>query len=335
VDIHLFQPAYISLYLSGELRKRAETLEARLTRCDLCPRNCGVNRLVGEIGFCRSGAQPIVASVCAHHGEEPPLSGTKGSGTIFFGNCTMRCVYCQNHQISQDPRKMRSHEIGVTALSHEMLRVQNELGCHNINLVSPSHFVPQIVRALCEAVPLGLHLPLVYNTSGYDSIETLKLLDGIIDNYLPDIRYASKTAAEKYSRTPDYVGNARAAIKEMHRQVGGLILDDDGIARRGLIVRHLILPGGLAGSEESLAWLAENVSRGVHVSIMAQYYPAHRAARFPELARRITPAEYEDVLAVMDRLGMENGWIQELDSPDSYQPDFGREGHPFQRAPAA
>jgi putative pyruvate formate lyase activating enzyme len=230
---------------------------------------------------------------------------------------------------------MRGHEMSVTALSHEMLRVQNELDCHNVNLVSPTHFAPQIVRALYEAVPLGLHLPLVYNTSGYDSIETLKLLDGIIDIYLPDIRYATQTAAKKYSRVPDYVGNARAAIKEMHRQVGGLILDDVGIARRGLIVRHLILPGGLAGSKESLAWLAENVSRDVHVSIMAQYYPAHHAARFPELARRITPQEYENVMAVMDRLEMENGWIQEHDSPDNYQPDFGREGHPFERAPAA
>ena len=247
----------------------------------------------------------------------------------------MRCVYCQNYQISQDPGKMRGHEMSVTALSHEMLRVQNELDCHNVNLVSPTHFAPQIVRALCEAVPLGLHLPLVYNTSGYDSIETLKLLDGIIDIYLPDIRYATQTAAKKYSRVPDYVGNARAAIEEMHRQVGGLILDDVGIARRGLIVRHLILPGGLAGSKESLAWLAENVSRDVHVSIMAQYYPAHHAARFPELARRITPQEYENVMAVMDRLEMENGWIQEHDSPDNYQPDFGREGHPFERAPAA
>jgi len=327
--------SYLSLYRSGELHKRAAALEARLAHCDLCPRDCGVNRLAGEIGFCRSGAQPTVASVCAHHGEEPPLSGTKGSGTIFFGNCTMRCVYCQNYQISQDPRKMRGHEISVTALAHEMLRVQNELGCHNINLVSPTHFVPQIVRALYQTVPLGLHLPLVYNTGGYDSVETLKLLDGIIDIYLPDIRYASDTVAKRYSRTPDYVENARAAIKEMHRQVGGLVVDSAGVALRGLIVRHLILPGGLAGSEESLTWLAENISPGVHISMMAQYYPAHHAARFPELARHITPSEYGHVMDVMDRLGMENGWVQELDSPNNYRPDFGRGDHPFERAPSA
>lgn len=333
MESHSFQPSYLSLYRSGELQKRAEILEARLAACDLCPQDCRVNRLAGERGFCRSGALPIVASVCSHHGEEPPLSGTKGSGTIFFGNCNMRCVYCQNYQISQDPRKMRAREMSVNALAQEMLRVQG-LGCHNINLVSPSHFVPQIVRALCAAVPLELRLPLVYNTGGYDSLETIRLLDGIIDIYLPDIRYASNAAAKKYSRAPDYVEHARAAIREMHRQVGLLKLDENGIARRGVIVRHLILPGGLAGSAESLAWLAQNISPDVYLSVMAQYYPAHRAARFPEVARRITPAEYDEVMALMDRLGMENGWVQELDSPDSYRPDFGGGGHPFERTPA-
>lgn len=328
-----FQPSYLSLYQSGELQKRAELMEKRLASCDLCPQNCCVNRLAGERGFCRSGALAIVASVCVHHGEEPPLSGTKGSGTIFFGNCNMRCLYCQNYQISQEPRKMRAHEISVAMLAQEMLRIQS-LGCHNINLVSPSHFVPQIVRALSAAVSLGMRLPLVYNTGGYDSLETVKLLDGIINIYLPDIRYASNDVAKKYSRAPDYVEHARAAIREMHRQVGLLKMDGNGIARRGVIVRHLILPGGLAGSAESLTWLARNISPDVYMSVMAQYYPAHRAARYPELARRITPAEYKEVMAVMDRLGMGNGWVQELDSPDSYRPDFGGEGHPFERTPA-
>ena len=328
-----FQPSYLFLYQSGELQKRAELLEKRLVSCDLCPQNCRVDRLAGERGFCRSGALPIVASVCAHHGEEPPLSGTKGSGTIFFGNCNMRCVYCQNYQVSQDPRKMHAHEMSVEELAREMLRIQ-ALGCHNINLVSPSHFVPQIVMALSAAVPLGLHLPLVYNTSGYDSLEVIKVLDGIVDIYLPDIRYASNDVAKKYSRAPDYVEHTRAAIKEMHRQVGLLKVDENGIARRGMIVRHLILPGGLAGSAESLTWLAKSISPDVYMSVMAQYYPAHRAARFPELARRITLAEYQQVTALMDRLGMENGWVQELDSPDAYRPDFGGEGHPFERAPA-
>ncbi len=323
------EPGYLSLYRSGELQKRAEALETRLIQCDLCPRICGVNRLEGELGFCRSGALPIVASVCAHHGEEPPISGTKGSGTVFFGNCTMRCVYCQNHQISQDRRKLRGQEMDCHTLAQMVLYLQNDLGCHNINFVSPSHFVPQMVRAVFEAVPLGLRLPLVYNTSGYDSVDTLKLLNGVIDIYLPDIRYADNKVAKKYSRAPDYVEHARAAIQEMYRQVGNLVVDGEGIAQRGVIIRHLILPEGLAGSEESLTWLAREVSPDVHLSIMAQYYPAHRANRFPALARRITEAEYSSVVALLDRLGMENGWIQALDSPDNYQPDFEREKHPF------
>jgi putative pyruvate formate lyase activating enzyme len=324
------EPGYLSLYRSGELQKRAEALEKRLAHCNLCPRNCDVNRLEGELGFCRSGVVSIVASICAHHGEEPPLSGTKGSGTVFFGNCNMRCVYCQNHQISQDRRRLRGQDMDCHTLAQMLLYLQNDLGCHNINFVSPSHFVPQMVRAVLEAVPLGLCLPLVYNTSGYDSISTLKLLDGVIDIYLPDIRYADNKVAKKYSRAPDYVENARAAIKEMYRQVGNLIVNGEGVAQRGLIVRHLILPEGLAGSEESLTWLAREVSLEVHLSVMAQYYPAHHAGRFLAIARRITEAEYDSVMALLDGLGMENGWIQALDSSDSFQPDFEREKHPFQ-----
>jgi putative pyruvate formate lyase activating enzyme len=325
------EPGYLSLYRSGELHRRAEALEARLAHCDLCPRNCGVNRLEGELGFCRSGSLSIVASICAHHGEEPPLSGMKGSGAVFFGNCNMRCVYCQNHQISQDRRRLRGQETDCKSLAQQLLYLQDVLGCHNINFVSPSHFVPQMVRAVLEAIPLGLHLPLVYNTSGYDSLETVKMLDGIVDVYLPDIRYADNKAARKYSHAPDYVEHARAAIKEMWRQVGGLVIDEEGVAQRGLLIRHLILPEGLAGSKESLTWLAQEISPDVYLSVMAQYYPAHRASRFPALARRITRAEYDYVVALLGRLGMGNGWVQELDSPDNYQPDFQREGHPFQQ----
>jgi len=326
----MFAPAYLSLYRSGELHKRAEALEVRLAHCDLCPRNCGINRLKGELGFCHSRALAVVASICAHHGEEPPLSGIKGSGTVFFGNCNMRCVYCQNHQISQDRRRLRGQEADCQALAQQLLYLQDVLGCHNINFVSPSHFVPQMVRAVLEAVPLGLKLPLVYNTGGYDSVDTLKLLDGIIDIYLPDIRYADSKVAKKYSHAPDYVEHARAAIKEMYRQVGSLVVDDKGVAQRGMIIRHLILPEGLAGSEESLTWLKQELSPDVYLSIMAQYYPAHRASLFPAIARRITKPEYNKVIALLERLGMENGWIQALDSPDNYQPDFRREGHPFQ-----
>jgi putative pyruvate formate lyase activating enzyme len=215
-------------------------------------------------------------------------------------------------------------------LAQMLLYLQDALGCHNINFVSPSHFVPQMVRVVLEAVPLGLHLPLVYNTGGYDSVETIKMLDSIIDIYLPDIRYADDGVAKKYSDASEYVENARAAIKEMYRQVGSLVVDDNGVAQRGMIIRHLILPEGLAGSKESLTWLAHDVSPDVYLSVMAQYYPAHHANRFPALARRITKAEYDRVIALLEDLGMENGWIQALDSPDNYQPDFHRKGHPFQ-----
>lgn len=325
----MFEPAYLSLYRSGELEYRSEKLGARLVACDICPHKCGVNRWKGELGFCHSGLLPIVDTVCRHVGEEPVLSGTRGSGTIFFGNCNLLCVYCQNHQISQDWRRMRGKEIDCTTLAVQMISLQNGFGCHNINFVSPSHFVPQIVRAILEAVPMGLNIPLVYNTSGYDSLDTLKMLDGIIDIYLPDLRYASNKISKRFSQAPDYVGHARAGIKEMYRQVGNLSVDEEGIAQRGLIVRHLILPGKLAGSEESLTWLAEEISPEVSVSVMAQYYPAHRARRFPSLSRKITRDEYNEVIAVMEKLGMENGWIQELSSPDNYRPDFERKNHPF------
>jgi putative pyruvate formate lyase activating enzyme len=326
------EPGYLALHRSGELAQRAEALAARLAECDICPRECGANRLADELGFCHSGHNPVVSAACAHHGEEPALSGIRGSGAIFFGNCNMRCVYCQNHQISQDWRAQRSKETDVPTLARHMLYLQNELGCHNINFVSPSHFVPQIMRAVLEAVPLGLRVPLVYNTSGYDSLKTLKLLDGVIDIYLPDLRYASDKWARRFSRASDYVAHNRAAIKEMYRQVGDLILDKDGIAVRGVIVRHLILPNGIAGSRESLTWLAQEVSPTVTVSIMSQYYPAHRAKQIPLLSRTITLSEYSEVVELVNSLGLENGWLQELGAEETYQPDFTRNGHPFEPA---
>jgi putative pyruvate formate lyase activating enzyme len=323
------EPAYINLYYSGELERRAQALESRLSFCDICPRQCHVNRLEDELGFCHSGRRPIVSAVCAHHGEEPVLSGSRGSGTIFFGNCNMRCVYCQNYQISQDWKKQKSKETDCHTLAEGMLYLQDELGCHNINFVSPSHFVPQLVRAVLEAVPMGLRLPLVYNTNAYDSIASLKELEGIIDVYLPDLRYASDYWAKKLSHTKDYVAQARQAIKEMHRQVGNVILDDSGLARRGLIVRHLILPNGLAGSDQSLTWLAQELSPTVTVSLMSQYLPAHHAPRIPLLSRNISIAEYETVVSLLYNLGMENGWVQEMGAQENYVPDFEREGHPF------
>ena len=327
------ESSYIALYYSGELERRAHALEARLASCDICPRECHVNRLENELGFCHSGRLPIVSAVCAHQGEEPVISGSRGSGTVFFGNCNMRCVYCQNYQISQNWKKQKSKEIDCHTLAENMLYLQDELGCHNINFVSPSHFVPQLIRAVLEAVPIGLRVPLVYNTNAYDSIASLRELEGIINIYLPDLRYASDYWANKLSRTPDYVERARQAIKEMHRQVGNVILDESGIAQQGLIERHLILPNGLAGSDESLTWLAQELSPAVTVSIMSQYLPAHRAKQIPLLSRNISTAEYETIVSLLSDLGMENGWVQEMGSSEDYVPDFERDGHPFSTTP--
>jgi putative pyruvate formate lyase activating enzyme len=324
----MYEPGYLALFKIGELARRSDALEARLAACDLCPRVCGINRLKGQKGFCHSGYLPIVSSFCAHSGEEPPISGTKGSGTIFFGNCTMRCVYCQNYQISQDHHGQESKEIPVFKLAQQMVYLQ-EQGCHNINLVSPTHFVPQIVGALLEAVPMGLKIPLLYNTGGYDSVEVIKQLEGIINIYLPDLRYASNEYAGIYSQAPDYVERARESIVEMYRQVGNLVLDGEDIAQSGLIVRHLILPQSIAGSEESLEWLAKEISPEITLSIMSQYFPTHRASEFKAINRKISQAEYDKVINTLDRFGLENGWLQGMDAPENYLPDFERDT-PFQ-----
>jgi len=323
------ESSYIALYRSGELERRAHALEARLASCDICPRQCRVNRLENERGFCHSGYLPIVSAVCPHQGEEPVISGSRGSGTVFLGNCNMRCVYCQNYQISQNWEKQESKSVDCHTLAKRMLYLQDELGCHNINFVSPSHFVPQLVRAVLEAVSMGLRVPLVYNTNGYDSIASLRELDGIIDIYLPDLRYASDDWGRKFSHAPNYVAQARQAIKEMHRQVGDLVVDEFGLAQRGLIVRHLILPNELAGSAESLSWLARELSPTVTISIMSQYLPLHKAKRIPLLSRTISVAEYETVLQLLSDVGIENGWIQEMGASGNYVPDFERGGHPF------
>ncbi len=323
------KPRYPELYKSGELGERAYRLKQRLAECDICPRACRVNRLERSRGYCRSGEKIAIASRCAHHGEEPALSGTRGSGTIFFGRCNLKCIFCQNNQISQGNGPYEY--VDSRGLAEMMLYLQNDLLCHNINLVSPTHYVPQIVEALCKAVPLGLNIPIVYNTNAYDSLKTLCELDGIVDIYLPDIKYASNKWSEKFSDAPDYVLYSRPAIAEMYRQVGNLITDDGGIAQRGMILRHLILPNRLAGSRESLKWVAKSLSRDVTLSIMAQYYPCHCAPNEPLLARRITESEYSEVVELINKLGLNNGWLQQLDSADHYLPDFQRERHPFSR----
>ena len=320
--------AYIKLYKSGELTTRAASLRERLYGCDICPRSCHVNRFENKQGFCRSGQLVSVSSYCDHHGEEPALSGTRGSGTIFFNNCNLRCKYCQNHQISQGTDN-QSQTSSSSELAAIMLHLQNDLQCHNINLVSPSHYVPQIVEALCYAIPGGLHIPLIYNTNGYDSLDTLKMLDGIIDIYLPDIKYSSNLHAGNLSDCNNYVEVSRQAIKEMYRQAGNLVTDGYGIAQRGLIVRHLILPNDVAGSDDSLRWLANDISRDVTVSIMAQYYPCHLASQEPLISRKISLQEYSHVAEMVNELNLENGWLQEIDSSEFYLPDFKREGHPF------
>ena len=320
--------AYITLYESGELAKRAVSLRDRLYDCDICPRSCHVNRLENELGFCRSGQFASISSYCSHHGEEPALSGTRGSGTIFFNNCNLRCKYCQNHQISQGT-DYPSQTANGKGLAEIMLHLQDDLQCHNINLVSPSHYMPQIVEALCHAIPGGLHIPLIYNTNGYDSLDTLKMLDGIIDIYLPDIKYASNLHADEFSHCSDYVESSRQAIKEMYRQAGNLVTDQSGIAQRGLIVRHLILPNDVAGSDDSLRWLANDISRDVTVSIMAQYYPCHLAPQEPLISRKISLAEYSHVAETINEVGLENGWFQEIGASEFYLPDFNRPGHPF------
>jgi putative pyruvate formate lyase activating enzyme len=325
------RPSYTILHETGELRARADRLEAMLSPCRLCPHDCRVDRLAGRTAVCRSGRLPIVSAYTPHFGEEPPIAGANGSGNLFLGNCNLRCVYCQNHQISQRPREARSREVSCERLAEMALDLQAQ-GCHNLNFVSPTHFVPQIVRALDLAAGRGLRLPVVYNTNAYDSTEALRLLDGVVDIYLPDLKYAEDAAAAAYSRAGTYVAHARAALREMHRQVGHeLAFDERGILKRGLIVRLLVLPNDLAGIRDSLLFLRDELSPRVALSLMSQYYPVHRATvdRHPLLSRRLMAGEYGRALDLLEELGMEEGWVQEFESPDYYRPDFDDPAAPF------
>jgi len=303
-------PSYLPLLRSGVLHQRVVSARERLAACDLCPRACGVNRLAGEVGFCRGGELAEVASWNVHLWEEPPITGVRGSGTIFFSHCTGRCLFCQNYPISQ---LGVGQEATAERLAGMMLELQRR-GCHNINLVTPTHYVPQILAALEVAARQGLRIPLLYNTSGYDTVETLRLLDGVVDIYLPDAKYADDAVAQRLSGFRDYVAHNRAALLEMQRQVGEeLLLDAQGIARRGMIIRHLVLPQGLAQTPEVLRWIAANLSRRTFVSLMAQYFPAHQAVGDEELGRRLVPYEYEEALEAFDQAGLENGWKQEME----------------------
>jgi len=291
-------PAYLKL--SGkELRARAEALRELASPCRLCPRECRVRRAQGERGSCRAGLVPWVSSFGPHFGEERVLVGRGGSGTIFLTGCNLHCVFCQNYEISQ---LCEGEEISVEKLAAWMLRLQ-ELGCHNINFVTPTHQAPQIVKALAVARQEGLRLPIVWNCGGYESVEALRLLSGIVDIYMPDFKYGDSQVAARYSDAPGYFEIAKEALREMHRQVGDLKIED-GIARRGLLVRHLVLPGGLAGTEKVLKFIAEEISRDTYVNIMAQYYPTYKAWQYPELARHITPEEYSEALKIARNLGL-------------------------------
>ena len=304
---------YLDLYHSGELIRRVRAGYARLASCDLCPHACGVNRLAGETGLCGGGKSPRIASANIHRGEEPPISGSRGSGTIFLSGCTLNCRFCQNFPISQ---LRNGSDLSTGQLAQKMLGLQSR-GAHNINFVTPSHFTPQILAALYLAIRKGFQLPIVWNTSGYERLDTLQLLDGVVDIYLPDMKYASEDQALKLSAAPGYAALNRAAVAEMLRQVGHLRCDEEGIGIAGLIVRHLVLPQGRAGSAETLAWIASHLGAETHIALMSQYFPAHRAGETEGLERRVTAKEYGEAVDALESNDLENGWVQDEPSEDS------------------
>lgn len=292
-------PSYLKLIDSGEFDKRVERLYSRLSECDLCPNKCKVNRLKGELGFCKTGAKPIVASYGPHFGEERPLVGQNGSGAIFFTYCNMACVYCQNWEISH---LGEGDEIGVEDLARIMLILQ-VWGCHNINLVTPTHQVPFIVEAIGIAAKKGLTLPIVYNCGGYEDLETLKLLEGIVDIYMPDVKYMDAEVGLRLSKVKNYPSVVRQAVKEMHRQVGDLVIED-GIAKKGLIVRHLVLPGDLSQTEEVIRFIAQEISPNTYFNLMDQYRPCGDAWKYPPLDRKLTKEEWLKALKLAEKYGL-------------------------------
>jgi putative pyruvate formate lyase activating enzyme len=287
-----FIPSYITLHEKGELRQRIKLLKEFLKECRLCPRECRVNRLDGETGVCQAGSELMVSSVFPHFGEEPPLVGYQGSGTIFLTHCNLRCIFCQNYDISHLGGGER---ITSSDMARNMIRLQ-EMGCHNINFVTPTHYAPQIVGSLPEAIEKGLRLPIVYNCSGYESMEVIRLLEGIVDIYMPDVKYLDEKHSKRFSNAPDYPEVIKKILKEMHRQVGDLTTNAKGIAERGLLIRHLVMPNEVASSEAVLKFIAEEISVHSYVNIMDQYRPEYRAHEYPEINRRITHKEYMEAI---------------------------------------
>ena len=302
IDRDGYEPAYMMLYRSGELQERVETAVAGLADCRVCPRNCGVNRLENETAVCQSGRYAVVASYNPHLGEEDCLRGWKGSGTLFFSWCNLRCVFCQNFDISQEGC---GAELRPDQIAEIMLRLQ-DMGCHNINFVTPEHVVPQLLEALPLAVERGLRLPLVYNTSAYDALHSLRLLDGIVDVYMPDFKMWDSKLALRYLKARDYPEVARQALREMHRQVGVLKMDADGLALRGVLVRHLLMPGDVAGTAAIMRWLADALSPDTYVNLMDQYYPAGKVSdqKYAEINRRVTQREYATAVQAARAAGL-------------------------------
>ncbi len=300
---------YNDLYQSGELLQRIRAAYGRLKSCDLCPHDCRVNRLAGEIGVCRSGVLPRIASANVHRGEEPPISGSRGSGTIFFSNCNLSCRFCQNFPISQFGN---GEDVTVPELAGKMMKLQRQR-VHNLNMVTPSHFLPQILAALYLAIKDGFQLPIVWNSNGYERVDALELLDDVVSIYLPDMKYAADEPAIALSGAPGYTPVNRLALSEMLRQVGHLQVDNNGIGIQGLIVRHLVLPQQQAGSRETLHWVAEHLGEATHVALMSQYFPAHLAGTTPGIDRTLTAEEYDEAVEALEDAGLESGWVQELE----------------------
>ena len=307
-----------------------ESFTGQLIRCECCPRNCRVNRLIGQVGFCRVRAGIPIAHAGLHFGEEPPISGTRGSGAIFFAGCNMRCVFCQNYQISQEFRQGHTRTLDCDELADEMLRLQ-DAGAHNINMVSPSHMIFQMADAIQAAREKGLTLPVVYNSNGYDSVEALRQIRGLVDIYLPDIKYLDRGVGREFSAAPGYAEVVPGVLREMLAQVGHLEMDEAGIAVRGLLVRHLVLPAHLENSKRCLRALAE-LSPATCISIMSQYSPQYKAARYPAINRTLRQDEYDEITEYALDLGLTNAFVQELDSQDEYLPDF-EQASPFDSSP--
>jgi len=297
-------PSYLELHESGKLEKIRERLVRELGNCNLCPRNCGANRLKGELGFCKTGRYAAVSNYHLHFGEEPPLVGSGGSGTIFITWCNLGCIYCQNFQISH---LGEGSEAGPSELADMMISLQAR-GAHNINFVTPTHVIPQIVEALIPAIEKGLELPLVYNSGGYDNSFVLKELEGVFDIYMPDAKYSDEHSSSLYSSAKDYWQVCREALAEMHRQVGDLVINEKGIAEKGLLIRHLVLPNRIAGSFAVLDFIAKKISGDSYVNIMEQYYPCFEADKHKDLSRRITPEEFNEVLDHAAKAGLHRGF---------------------------